>query len=65
MFFEPIMFFILGLSKSQEYDETVEVSENGVFGFKTETETNVFCPECGTKGKSSDIYCNNCGKKMR
>ena len=65
MFFEPIMFYILGLSKSYEYDESVEVSKNGVFGFKKENEVNVFCPECGTQGRSSDIYCNNCGKKMR
>lgn len=65
MFFEPIMFYILGLSKSYEYDENIEVSKNGIFGFTKENEVNVFCPECGAQGKASDIYCNNCGKKMR
>ena len=33
-FFEPIMFLILGLSKSNKYDPKVKVSPNGFFGGK-------------------------------
>lgn len=32
LFFEPIMFFILGLSKNAVYDKDVKVSPNGLFG---------------------------------
>ena len=32
LFFEPIMFFILGLSKNEVYDNDVKVSPNGIFG---------------------------------
>lgn len=32
VFFEPIMFFILGLSKSEVYDKEVKVPQNGIFG---------------------------------
>ena len=34
LFFEPIMFFILGLSKDAVYDNDVKVSPNGIFGPK-------------------------------
>jgi hypothetical protein len=33
-FFEPIMFIILGFSKSAKYDKSIEVSKNGLFGRK-------------------------------
>ena len=32
--FEPIMFFILGLSKDAVYDDSVKVSQHGIFGPK-------------------------------
>ena len=34
IFFEPIMFLILGLSKDAVYDKKVKVSQNGIFGPK-------------------------------
>ena len=33
-FFEPIMLLILGLSKNYQYNNDIEVSENGIFGIK-------------------------------
>lgn len=60
--FEPIMLLILGLSKNDKYDESIEVSPNGLFGMST-TKTSVYCPDCGTEVKES--FCPNCGKKVR
>ena len=67
-FFEPIMLLILGLSKSNEYDETIEVSPNGLFGntpAAAKKTSSKFCSECGNKVNSNEDYCGNCGKKMR
>ena len=60
--FEPIMFLILGLSKNDKYNPSIEVSPNGIFGGKPQSEA-AYCPDCGTKVK--DAYCSNCGKKVR
>lgn len=65
-FFEPIMFFVFGLSKSFEFDKDVEVSPNGVIGANTTTSnSNEYCKECGSKVSKSDIYCQNCGERVR
>ena len=60
--FEPIMLFILGISKNDKYDENVEVSPNGLIGMST-TKASVYCPDCGTEVKQD--FCPNCGKKVR
>ena len=60
--FEPIMLLVLGLSKNDKYDETVEVSPNGLIGAKT-TKSSVYCPDCGTE--VNEDYCPKCGKKVR
>ena len=60
--FEPIMLLVLGLSKDAKYDETVEVSPNGLFGMKT-SKPSVYCPDCGTQ--VNEDYCPKCGKKVR
>ena len=60
--FEPIMLLVLGLSKDAKYDETVEVSPNGLIGTKP-SKTVVYCPDCGTQVQED--YCPSCGKKVR
>lgn len=60
--FEPIMLLILGLSKTDEYDSTVEVSPNGLIGAPTKKST-VYCSECGTSVQED--FCPKCGKKVR
>ena len=60
--FEPIMFFVLGLSKSDDYDESIQVSPNGFIGNKS-SKSIVYCPDCGNEVKQD--YCPNCGKKVR
>ena len=62
IFFEPIMLLVLGLSKSDKYDETVEVSPNGLIGIKP-TKSSIYCPDCGTEVQQD--FCPNCGKKVR
>ena len=60
--FEPIMLLVLGASKNEEYDSSVEVSPNGLIGIKT-TKSSVFCPDCGTE--VNEDFCPKCGKKVR
>ena len=60
--FEPIMLLVLGLSKDAKYDETVEVSPNGLIGAKP-SKPVVYCPDCGTQVQED--YCPSCGKKVR
>ena len=60
--FEPIMLLVLGLSKNEEYDSSVEVSPNGLIGAKT-SKASVYCPDCGTQVKED--FCPKCGKKVR
>lgn len=60
--FEPIMLLILGLSKNEEYDKTIEVSPNGLFGVKP-SKSIIYCPDCGTA--VNEDYCPKCGKKVR
>ena len=60
--FEPIMLLVLGLSKDAKYDETVEVSPNGLIGAKP-SKAVVYCPDCGTQVQED--YCPSCGKKVR
>ena len=66
-FFQPIMFFVFGLSKSLEYNEDIEVSGNGVFGTtdNSSKSNNQFCKDCGSKLSKGDMYCQNCGTKVR
>ena len=62
--FEPIMLLVLGLSKNDQYDSSVEVSPNGLFGATSNASSqSVFCPDCGTEVKQA--FCPNCGKKVR
>lgn len=65
MFFEPIMFYVLGLSKSYTYDENAVVSSGGVFGNNTNTTSSSYCGNCGTVITTQDVYCKECGNKVR
>ena len=60
--FEPIMLLVLGLTKDSKYDETVEVSPNGLIGMKSNSQS-IYCPDCGTQVQAD--FCSNCGKKVR
>ena len=62
--FEPIMLLVLGLSKNDQYDSSVEVSPNGLIGATpSASRQSVYCPDCGTEVKQD--FCPNCGKKVR
>ena len=60
--FEPIMLLVLGLSKNDKYDATVEVSPNGLIGAQP-TKATVYCPDCGSAVQED--FCPKCGKKVR
>lgn len=64
--FSGIMIPILGLSRSYEYDSSVEVSPNGPIESNNSnyTTTDRFCLGCGQKLKPNSLFCENCGKKV-
>lgn len=67
--FTPICFAILGFSKKEIYDKNIQVSENGVFGSTENNEhlqqnSQSFCMCCGSKVKSTDKFCANCGTRI-
>lgn len=67
IFFSYVMILILGFSSNYQYDETAEVSPNGIFGDNknnTNNEPVKYCLGCGTKLKPNSSFCENCGKKV-
>ena len=68
-----IMIPIIGINNNYTYDNTVLVSEIGPFGSTpntnnqstTATQTNKFCPNCGTPAEENDKFCKNCGAKLK
>ena len=71
--FVPVL--ILGFSKSIEYDNSIEVSPNGIFGAPKTNNNNTnsnaqnqqperYCLGCGQKLDNNVQFCTNCGKKV-
>ena len=70
--FPFIMIPVMAFSNSYQYDDSVPVSKNGVFGGtptkvtkKEDTEDKEHCKNCGAKIYPESKYCVNCGKEIK
>ena len=70
--FPFIMIPVMAFSNSYQYDDSIPVSENGVFGSvstkkpkKDDIEEDEHCKNCGTKILPNSKYCSNCGKEIK
>ena len=70
LLFPGIMIPILGLKKSNIYDNTVKVSPNGPIGDSeinsnnNYSGSNNFCRYCGNKLENNINFCPSCGSKV-
>ena len=66
--FTPIIEIIMAFSDKYQFDNSIEVSPNGIFNGNiintTNNEPDKYCLGCGKKLKPNSKFCENCDKQV-